>query len=199
MRVQRHGDPNTVLREAPARIRKGEPCTAPEIPPCPKTIVRGEYCDSHWRRWREYGDPLGGQRTVRGKNLTCARLVRGKPCGKKFISMSGGINGIPLCVSHYNAGASRRRRALKLGNGPNEVIDLGVLYERDGGICYLCGEEVLPYRGEIGEDGWGDGWTADHVIPLVRGGTETWDNVRLAHRSCNCRKRDRMPEVTDFW
>lgn len=30
----------------------------------------------------------------------------------------------------------------------------------------------------------------DHVIPISKGGTHTWDNVRLAHHHCNSIKKD---------
>ncbi|MDT2396282.1 HNH endonuclease [Enterococcus avium] len=32
----------------------------------------------------------------------------------------------------------------------------------------------------------------DHVIPISKGGTHSWDNVRLAHRHCNAIKRDAL-------
>lgn len=31
---------------------------------------------------------------------------------------------------------------------------------------------------------------AAHVLPVVKGGTHTWDNVQLAHRGCNSSKDD---------
>jgi 5-methylcytosine-specific restriction endonuclease McrA len=40
-----------------------------------------------------------------------------------------------------------------------------------------------------------DSWwkvTLDHIIPLSKGGTHTWDNVRPAHRRCNELKGDRL-------
>jgi 5-methylcytosine-specific restriction endonuclease McrA len=33
--------------------------------------------------------------------------------------------------------------------------------------------------------------TVDHIIPLARGGSHTWDNVQLAHHLCNSLKGDR--------
>jgi len=36
--------------------------------------------------------------------------------------------------------------------------------------------------------------TLDHVIPLSRGGSHTWDNVVTACERCNQRKGDRTPE-----
>lgn len=54
-----------------------------------------------------------------------------------------------------------------------ERLSLRVRRE-ERGMCYLCGGP--------GAD------TADHVIPLARGGTNTRANMRAAHRACNGRK-----------
>lgn len=35
--------------------------------------------------------------------------------------------------------------------------------------------------------------SVDHVQPIAHGGTDTWDNVRLAHRRCNYLKSDSPP------
>ena len=32
----------------------------------------------------------------------------------------------------------------------------------------------------------------DHIIPVSRGGTHTWDNVQLAHRYCNSIKSNKL-------
>lgn len=49
---------------------------------------------------------------------------------------------------------------------------------RDGRHCAYCG---------------GPGDTVDHVIPRSRGGTDEWDNLVCACRSCNNTKADRTP------
>lgn len=89
--------------------------------------------------------------------------------------------------------ARRRKRERSLTYKP---IPLTKLIERDCGICQLCGEPV-----DI-TDGWYDangGFhigrdypTVDHIIPLSKGGDNTWDNVQLAHHRCNSGKRDRV-------
>ena len=33
--------------------------------------------------------------------------------------------------------------------------------------------------------------TLDHIIPLSKGGSHTWDNVQLAHMGCNAGKCDK--------
>lgn len=71
--------------------------------------------------------------------------------------------------------AERRRLA------HNEPYDPEDIARRDHRICYLCGLWVHP-----------DDQTMDHLVPLVRGGTDTPWNVRLAHRSCNSAKGGRL-------
>ena len=36
--------------------------------------------------------------------------------------------------------------------------------------------------------------SVDHMIPIAKGGTHTWDNVQLAHRYCNSIKSDKFIE-----
>lgn len=57
------------------------------------------------------------------------------------------------------------------------------VYARDDHRCQYC---CLRFpEGEL---------TLDHVIPVVRGGRKTWDNIVTACIRCNQRKGDRTPE-----
>jgi 5-methylcytosine-specific restriction endonuclease McrA len=56
-----------------------------------------------------------------------------------------------------------------------------VVYRRDGWVCGICREPVDP---EL-ESPHLMAASLDHVIPLCRGGTHTYDNVQLAHFLCN--------------
>lgn len=58
-----------------------------------------------------------------------------------------------------------------------ESVDPIVVYERDCGICHICGEGIGEER-----------WEIDHKIPLSRGGPHSYANVGLAHASCNRKK-----------
>lgn len=62
------------------------------------------------------------------------------------------------------------------------------LYKRDKGICYICNKkcdyEDYTYRGNTFIAG-NYYPSIDHVIPLIKGGSDDWDNLRLAHRICN--------------
>ncbi len=70
-------------------------------------------------------------------------------------------------------------------------ITLDGLIKRDLGICQICGTRVNfkdINKGHIGREYP----TLDHIIPLIKGGTHTWDNVQLAHMACNAGKCDRL-------
>ena len=55
------------------------------------------------------------------------------------------------------------------------------IFTRDGHRCVYCGATHLPL-------------TIDHVVPKVRGGTDTWDNLVCCCTKCNNLKGDRTPE-----
>lgn len=65
-----------------------------------------------------------------------------------------------------------------------EHVDAFAVYDRDGGICGICGDAVERSDFHV-----------DHVIPLVRGGEHSYANVQVAHPSCNSRKRDKILEA----
>jgi hypothetical protein len=74
-----------------------------------------------------------------------------------------------------------------------EKIDFKVIYEKDNGICYLCGKPVNMNKLE-NESVPADYGTIDHVIPIIAGGLHEYTNIRLAHLSCNGAKSDRIIE-----
>ena len=68
-------------------------------------------------------------------------------------------------------------------------ITLKRLYERDGGVCQICGEPCDWNDTEWG--GHGPTYPSiDHIVPRAKGGEHKWSNVQLAHCICNSRKRD---------
>jgi hypothetical protein len=82
---------------------------------------------------------------------------------------------------HYkrsDAGRSKARlRQLRMAGLDAEYLSRQMIWERDSGLCHLCGEPAEPHN-----------WHLDHVIPLARGGSHTYDNVAVSHPSCNLRK-----------
>jgi 5-methylcytosine-specific restriction endonuclease McrA len=83
----------------------------------------------------------------------------------------------------------RRREKLKENGKINYNISLERLIDRDNGICQLCGEPIDKddyYYDEENNFITGNKYPSiDHIIPVIKGGTHTWDNVQLAHRHCN--------------
>lgn len=70
-------------------------------------------------------------------------------------------------------------------------INLASVFERDNGVCYICGNPC-DFNDYIIKNGkrcaCGNYPSIDHVIPLAKGGLHAWENVRLAHIGCNSRK-----------
>jgi len=77
----------------------------------------------------------------------------------------------------------------------NNIKDRGVtlpnLIKRVGWACNCCG---IKCQMPIGFN-FPDEATVDHVVPVSKGGTHTWDNVQLLCRKCNSTKRDTDWEV----
>lgn len=84
-----------------------------------------------------------------------------------------------------------KRRLRIESNGFDKTVDLNTLYKRDHGICYICGK-VCDWSDFQKIDGnfivGGTYPTVEHVKPLCKGGTHTWDNVKLACFACNTKK-----------
>lgn len=57
------------------------------------------------------------------------------------------------------------------------------LFLRDAHMCMYCGSEQRDLK-----------LTRDHVLPISRGGRDSWSNVVTACRCCNTRKGNRIPE-----
>lgn len=128
-----------------------------------------------------------------------------KYCGKDYLFFPSmerfGRKTPPLycssrCSRNENKTSSNiHERLRKHGRAdePRDRIKLDEVIERDNGICYICGcrttKEDFSYR--RGYFTAGDAYpTIEHVVPIARGGTHTWDNVRLACLKCNREKRD---------
>ena len=91
-------------------------------------------------------------------------------------------------------GRHYKERARAYGVEYDPHITLKKVIERDGGICQICGK---PVDG-TSRSGHGVGMlypTIDHIIPLSKGGSHTWDNVQLAHLICNSKKCDKTEMV----
>lgn len=62
-----------------------------------------------------------------------------------------------------------------------EPIDRWVIWDRDEGVCGICGKTADS-----------DDWHLDHITPLSKGGSHTFDNVQVSHPLCNIRKGNKL-------
>lgn len=126
-------------------------------------------------------------REARKPNRTCPI------CGAAF-------RGYSVCCSDActrKRNNQRREVKKRFRLRPEVVIDKGLtlsaLFERDGGVCQICGEPCEWSDGETRSGTFiaGERYpSVDHIVPLSKGGKHAWSNVQLAHRSCNTWKRD---------
>ena len=88
-------------------------------------------------------------------------------------------------ANHANEAArTATRKARRLGSFV-EVVDRGILFERDGGMCGLCHVPVDPIA-----------WHLDHIKPLAKGGAHSYANTQVTHPSCNLRKGTKYPSYS---
>jgi len=84
-----------------------------------------------------------------------------------------------------------KEKRLNQDNLIDKDISLETLFERDKGICYLCGElcDWSDHEWKNGNHYTGNNYPSiEHVVPLALGGKHQWENVRLAHFKCNVAK-----------
>lgn len=93
------------------------------------------------------------------------------------------------CADDHKERLKDARRRTRIKDATIDVdISLKAVYERDKGICYLCGKPCDWNDFKYIENYFVVGKnypSIEHVIPLSRGGLHSWDNVRLAHHRCN--------------
>lgn len=80
---------------------------------------------------------------------------------------------------------SPKRRAIYEAG---DKIDHLTLFHLHGWTCWVCKEQINPRLRFPSH--WAA--TVEHIIPLCRGGTHTWDNVAPAHAICNFSKGERL-------
>lgn len=126
------------------------------------------------------------RRREEARQHICAR------CGKEFTANPNKRYCSELCRRRAQDSRNEHRRRIRI-KGYKDNIQLPVLYKRDKGICWLCEDkcEWNDFKIKNGAFVVGERYPSiDHVIPLSKGGSHTWSNVRLAHKGCNTYKRD---------
>lgn len=117
-----------------------------------------------------------------------------KNCGKSFKSKTDSRKYCcSYCMNRFNNSTKKhKKRERVIKNGRYEDISLNLLVRKKRNRCHICGGEC-DYKdikqNVNGHRVYGPMYpTIDHIIPICKGGTNTWDNVDLAHMGCNCKK-----------
>lgn len=74
-------------------------------------------------------------------------------------------------------------RARKLA-ATTEKVDYKQIIERDKSICWIC-KQIVPE----------DKIDIDHIIPLTRGGSHSYENLAVSCTSCNRKKNNKDPNL----
>lgn len=113
-------------------------------------------------------------------------------CSRECYWLSGSVGkwtGRPVPRIADRANIASRRRAERMRSAVREPVDLIVVLERDGWACRECGRETSKeLRGQFVPSAP----EVDHIIPLSRGGSHTYDNLRCLCRRCNQIKGSRL-------
>lgn len=126
---------------------------------------------------------------VRCSESDCDRGVRAKGmCAMHWRrkARADGREANPAWTEGRKAGY-HKRRAQKRGTQVEDIRPIDI-YERDIWLCGLCVTPVDPdaqYPDPMSP-------SLDHILPLSKGGTHTYENVQLAHLTCNVSKGNRI-------
>lgn len=115
-------------------------------------------------------------------------------CGKVFKTFqpmqktcSGNCKEIRDKQQRKNAARIRKRRYANIEK--ENGINLESVAKKEKNICYLCGALVDWNDCDKKQNKYyGKYPSIEHIVPISKGGADTWDNVKLAHISCNSRK-----------
>lgn len=145
-------------------------------------IATCKHCGKQWIFW-----PNHRKKWARIKNapVYCSKSCKNKHM-KQIARKRHGVDNIRHRLKRYGT-----------NNRPRDHITLDAVIKRDNGICYICGcktSKADSWRDASGHFICGSTYpTRDHVIPIAKGGTHTWDNVRLACMKCNSAKGATIP------
>jgi 5-methylcytosine-specific restriction endonuclease McrA len=106
-------------------------------------------------------------------------------CGSPLLTLHGGINAktgrrsiieVSSILATYGSCSKLHQHFIPTLNNPT-------LFRRDAHICMYCGDKFTDSQ-----------LSRDHVIPIVKGGQDSWTNVVAACKYCNNKKGGRTPE-----
>ncbi len=100
------------------------------------------------------------------------------------------ITAEPIRGMHKPYYEGKRKHKIRKG----DLINRHDVFEFFGWVCIICNEAIdrfVEYPDKMSA-------TLEHIIPLSKGGTHTWDNVAPSHLLCNGKKgSDTIKEVVE--
>ncbi|GAB6195298.1 HNH endonuclease [Lysobacter xanthus] len=172
------------MAPSPARLRlvdRGSLAVAEPLTPPPGGFpldgVRLLALDAHghvldWLHWQEAACLYAREAVA---------WTLGEPCLRVHGGMCRRTGERSLIEMHPIVASRGRARAHALN--PTPALTNPALFARDAHLCLYCGE-AFP-RSQL---------TRDHVMPISKGGRDSWENVVAACFPCNSRKRNRTPQ-----
>lgn len=131
-----------------------------------------EYNRTHREQMREYDSNRKELHAERSRIYTKTYPEKIRAQNKSYSSLHRELR----CMYAH------KRRALKMQSGGNytvaEWLSLKIKYDS---TCLCCGKSEPEIK-----------LTADHVIPLTKGGTNNIDNIQPLCRSCNSKKYNKI-------
>lgn len=108
------------------------------------------------------------------------------PLGQHSRRVYGGVNAASgerssIAISSILLTNARARQG-RWQQGYVAPLNNRALFARDGHLCLYCGQSFTARS-----------LTRDHIVPISRGGANTWSNLASACKSCNHRKNNRTP------
>jgi hypothetical protein len=209
VKKKRNNKINKVINLIRDEINKRREHIKPEVEALKRIAVNHRYynqcdrCSKHYFTNRSNSvhcdnciDEIELEKTNRISNWK-GKYIKCQECGKRFEMCSSRSKFCsPKCrdKNHYRTKDLKRRKRLQENGKVNYKITKKRLIEREGDRCKLCGEPVDFSDFYYNEDGHfiaGPEYPSiDHIIPVAKGGTHTWDNVQLVHKHCNSVKSD---------
>ena len=107
--------------------------------------------------------------------------------GTERFMFRGGINAFSNCQSTIEIGSILLTKGKAKHHSSDHKftphLTNRALFRRDGYICMYCGEQFTQVD-----------LTRDHIIPMSRGGFDSWENTVTACYRCNNQKGNQTPE-----
>lgn len=148
------------------RYPEGTVCAAPD---CDRTKIEAEgLCHTHYKALQYERDPERYRRNSRNSRQRHAAEVNARDRERYKID--------PSTAKHANR---RRKARIRGAKGSHTKAEWLARLAEYGGKCAYCDQP---------------GTTLDHVIPIVRGGSDSIDNIVPACMSCNASKGDKLVE-----